>query len=65
MFNTAQSFDKMIVLTEGEFDYLQQMLDYGSTLRQALLKIRPEYQGQGVNLREKIITVRSRETLLH
>lgn len=64
MFNSAQSFDKMIVLTEGEFDYLQQMLDYGSTLRQALLEIRPEYRGKGLNLKDKIITVQSREKLL-
>ncbi len=47
-----------IVLTEREFEYLQNMLDFGSTMEQALLEVRPELGDAQWRLEDVIITVR-------
>jgi len=51
-----------IILTETEFEYLQNMLDFGSTIEQALIEIRPQMSEEPWNLQNLIITVhRTRE----
>lgn len=61
------SSNQRIVLTESQFEYFQQMLDYGSPMRQALLEVCPELQGIGLDIKDKVIMVQraslSSETL--
>ncbi len=47
-----------VLLTETEFEYLQNMLDFGSTIEQALLEIRPELNDEPWHFENLVITVR-------
>lgn len=54
-----------IILNESEFEYLQNMLDFGSSMEQALLEIRPELQDEQWQFEDLIITVhRARQILM-
>ncbi len=54
-----------IILNESEFEYLQNMLDFGSSMEQALLEIRPELEDQQWQFEDLIITVhRTRQVLM-
>jgi len=54
-----------IILNESEFEYLQNMLDFGSSMEQALLEIRPELQDEHWEFEDLIITVhRTRQLVM-
>ncbi len=54
-----------IILNESEFEYLQNMLDFGSSMEQALLEIRPELQDEQWGFEDLIITVhRTRQIVM-
>ncbi len=46
-----------LVLTQHEFEYVEQMLDYGSTMDQALFQIRPHLYQEDGRLKDNIILV--------
>ncbi len=46
-----------VILNEDEFEYLQNMLDFGSSVEQALMQIRPELQDETWQFENLIITV--------
>ncbi len=46
-----------VILNEDEFEYLQNMLDFGSSIEQALMQIRPELQNETWQFENLVITV--------
>jgi len=46
-----------LVLTQHEFEYMEQMLDYGSTIDQALFQIRPHLYQEDGRLKDSVIVV--------
>ncbi len=52
-----------IVLSEYEFEYMQFMLDFGSTMEQALLAIRPELDRESWHIEDVVVSVKHNRDL--
>ncbi len=55
--NAQTSSRQRVILNEEEFEYLQNMLDFGSSIEQALMQIRPEMQNETWQFENLVITV--------
>ncbi|MFQ5575512.1 MAG: hypothetical protein ACE5G8_00845 [Anaerolineae bacterium] len=51
-----------IILSESEFDFIQEMLDHGSATEEALLAVRPDLKGLPHNIEDSVLIVRRRST---
>jgi len=61
---TARPYSKhRLILNESEFEYLQHMLDFGSTMEQALLEIRPDLNDEPWQYEDMVVTVHRRREL--